>query len=492
MPDKNKKNTVGSNKSGRFDIPINPDQAADQADQSPQSDTPHSDAPHSDNSVNTINKIDTVNSTASPNNVPTNNLSQNRFGIETPVPPNNQLPKNRGERFNGTHTNYTVNSTVPAISGTPAGSKFDIKQSEHKETQTKNIGGKFALDNSNSPNNTSENYQSQIIGDGNNLSMQTMHTIQPKQSSTPTETMKPSSISIKKYLLPIDAPFERLRLGFLLFVILPLTVYSYYMALEQIVYDWINNVDYSHGFFVIPLTAIFLYSRLDSYPGTRYRLCWIALIPIILCITIRSIASWYYMEALEEWSLFLWVIGIVWFFYGTRVFLWALPSLCFLLFMFQLPYSIDVIMKHNLQLYAARFAAVLLQILGEPAIAINNIIRVKGEILNVEAACSGIRFLISVFAIATAAVLFMRKPWWQNLIVMLIAAPLAMFINASRITMTGILLLHHRNFLAQFVPKERVNVFADEIAGYTMIIVVAVIFMLFLFFMDKVFKRVNI
>jgi exosortase len=206
----------------------------------------------------------------------------------------------------------------------------------------------------------------------------------------------------------------------------------------------------------------------------------------------RVIASRYYMDALEESSLFFWTLGTIWLLYGTRAFLWALPSLCFLIFMFQLPFSIDVLMKHHLQLYAARFAAVLLQILGEPAIAINNIIRVKSEVLNVEAACSGIRFLISVFAIASAAVLLMRKPWWQNLIVMLIAAPLAMFINASRIAMTGILLLHHRDFLSQFVAKERINVFADEIAGYTMIIVVAVIFLLFLIYMDKVFKRVNI
>ncbi|MDR1053190.1 MAG: exosortase/archaeosortase family protein, partial [Planctomycetaceae bacterium] len=363
-------------------------------------------------------------------------------------------------------------------------------QTINNETQTKIIGGKFATENqNNNPHQTQFNRN-----DENNPSMQTMQTSQIKQISPQPlqDTPKSSTVTIKKYLLPIDSAFEKQRLGFLLFLILPFTIYSYYLALEQIVYHWINNVDYSHGFFVIPLVAVFLYSRLDSYPGTRYRLSWLGLIPIGICIFMRVVASQYYMDAMEEGSLFFWTIGIVWFFYGTRAFLWALPSLCFLVFMFQLPFSIDVLMKHHLQLYAAKFAAVLLQILGEPAIAINNIIRVKGEILSVEAACSGIRFLISVFAIASAAVLFMRKPWWQNVIVMLIAAPLAMFVNASRITMTGILLLHHREFLAQFAAPHRVNAFADEIAGYTMIVVVAVVFLLFLIYMDKVFKRVSI
>ncbi|MDR1479752.1 MAG: exosortase/archaeosortase family protein [Planctomycetaceae bacterium] len=399
---------------------------------------------------------------------------------------NNNAARSRVERYSETRDNF-------ASTRAPQESQFAANQTTNNESRSKVVGGKFATEIINNENDQpQQTYQTQFNREENNSP--TMQTMQTKQtpSQTQQDTTQSQAVTIKKYLLPIDSTFEVQRLGVLLCLILPITIYSYFLALEQIVYDWINNVDYSHGFFVIPLVAVFLYSRLDSYPGTRYRLCWLGLIPVALCVFMRAVASRYYMDALEEWSLFFWVIGMVWFFYGTRAFLWALPSLCFLLFMFQLPFSYDVFMKHNLQLYAAKFAAVLLQILGEPAIAINNIIRVKGEILSVEAACSGIRFLISVFAIASAAVLFMRKPWWQNVIVMLIAAPLAMFVNASRITMTGILLLHHREFLAQFTSKEQVHVLADEVAGYTMILVVAVLFLLFLIYMDKVFKRVSI
>ncbi|MDR2172553.1 MAG: exosortase/archaeosortase family protein [Planctomycetaceae bacterium] len=469
------KNRTGSNKPGRFDIPAPsaPPQAPAQPTQ-----------PAQPAQVNNAN----------------NNPPKNRFSFDNVNqninPQNTQSAIYRNERFNEPHKNFTNSQNNSAES------KFAPKSTPPNDSRPKNAtgaGGKFAIETNQNNNNNSnvsnisninnETHQSQFA----NNDPPSMQTIQTKQNvlQPQKETIKKTT-TIKKYLLPIDVPFEHLRLGVLLFAILPLTIYSYFVALEQIVYDWINNVDYSHGFIVIPLVVAFLYSRLDSYPGTRYRLCWLGMIPVLFCVFMRCYASWYYMDALEEWSLFFWVIGIMWFFYGTRAFLWALPSLCFLIFMFQLPFSVDVIMKHNLQLYAARFAAALLQILGEPAIAINNVIRVKGEILNVEAACSGIRFLISVFAIASAAVLFMRKPWWQNLIVMLIAAPLAIFINASRITLTGILLLYHRDLLSQFASKERISVLADEIAGYTMIIIVAIVFLLFLIYMDKVFKRVNI
>ncbi|MDR1925804.1 MAG: exosortase/archaeosortase family protein [Planctomycetaceae bacterium] len=361
-------------------------------------------------------------------------------------------------------------------------------------------GGRFAANNDNQHTNHFDNQQqkknenntlnSQISNTqfSQNASMQTM-----QMHAQPTEqTTKQSAAVIKKQLLPIDVSFEQMRLILLLALLLPLTIYSYFPALTGIVGSWINKVDYSHGFFVIPLVALFLYSRFDSYPGTQYKLCWFGLIPISICLFMRYQGANYYADALEEWSLLFWVLGIVWFFYGTRVFLWALPSLLFLAFMFQLPFRYEVLMKHNLQAYAAQLAAAMLNLLNEPAIPMNNIIRIKGEELSVEAACSGIRFLISVFAISFAAVLFMKKPWWQNIFVILIAAPLAMFVNAARITMTGILILHHRVFLANFVPPERVSAFADEVSGYTMIVVVAVIFLLFLLFIDKVFKQVKI
>ncbi|MDR2761299.1 MAG: exosortase/archaeosortase family protein [Planctomycetaceae bacterium] len=486
MAERNKNS--GSQKTGRFDIPITPEQ---------------------NNNPTNVNNANNANDANDNINTSSNNLSKNKFSFDSPASNINNPMKSRVGKFNEINSNFAdspttpttpttpTNPATPTNSTTPAESKFDQKQpSSRFETRPKNVGGKFAMETDDVESRQTESRKSQFTNNNNdndndNPSMQTMHTIQTKTQSQ-VESPKPSASAFKKYLLPIDVKFETLRLGLLLLLVLPLTIYSYYMALEQIVYSWINNVDYSHGFFVVPLVILFLYSRLDSYPGTRYRLCWLGLIPIVFCLVMRYFFSLIYADALEEWSLFFWVIGIVWFFYGTRAFLWALPSLCFLIFMFQLPYSIDVLMKHHLQLYAARFAAILLQILGEPAIAINNIIRVKGEILSVEAACSGIRFLISVFAIAAAAALFMRKPWWQNLIVMLIAAPLAMFVNALRITMTGILLIHHRAALAQIVPKERVNAFADEIAGYTMIVVVAVTFLCLLIFMDKVFKRVNI
>lgn len=310
-------------------------------------------------------------------------------------------------------------------------------------------------------------------------------------TTTETTTVKKKSEEFR--LGHFDKQFEIRRLGLLLLLLVPLTLFSFFPALKEMVWEWYTKVDYRHGFFVIPLVTLFLYLRADTYPGTRYGVAWIGLIPIALCCWIRWFAAEQYMDGLDQWSMLLWFFGVVWFFYGTRVFLWALPSLSFLVFMFPLPFRIENILRQQLQQYAAQLGAILLQLMGEPAIPIKNTIRLSTEELSVEAACSGIRFLISILAIAFATILVMRRPWWQNIIIVLIAAPLALFVNAARIAMTGIMLLHFRGFLESITPDgQNPSVIADDIAGIVMIFVAFGVFFAFLYYMSKVFRRVEI
>ncbi|MDR2440252.1 MAG: exosortase/archaeosortase family protein [Planctomycetaceae bacterium] len=319
-------------------------------------------------------------------------------------------------------------------------------------------------------------------------------------TTTPSETTTNSTIpptnSESPFLvrpIVIDKPFERVRFLALCVVMLPLSIFAFFPSLCEIVYAWYTQLDYGHGFFVIPLVVLFLYLRLDTYPGTHYRLTWIGLFPILICGIMRFFAANQYMETLDQWSLLFWILGIVWFFYGNRVFFWALPSLLFLIFMFQLPYRFEVLLRHNLQQFAAQFAAVLLQIIGEPAIPIKNTIRLSTMELAVEQACSGIRFLISIFAISFATILLIKRPWWQNIFILVIAAPIALFVNAARIAMTGILLLYFSGLITSITPERRnPAVIADEIAGIFMIFVAFGIFIAFVFYLGKVFRKVEI
>ena len=301
------------------------------------------------------------------------------------------------------------------------------------------------------------------------------------------------SVPVVTVRFPIDAPFERFRLIFLAAIMVPLCIWASYPSWGSMVYEWYYTDDYSHGFLVIPATLLFLYLRRDSYPGTSYKLDWVGLFPIFLYGVLRIFAGLRYIDFLDSVAIFFWILSIVWFFYGWRVFLWALPSLCFLVFMFQLPWRIDVLMRNQLQFFAAQFAAVLLQLVGEAAVPIKNTIRLSTTELGVEAACSGLRFLMSVFAIAFATVLLMRRPWWQNILILAIAAPLALFVNAVRIAITGILLEHFYGIVSAWTREgQNIGAVADGIAGKIAIVLALGLFALFVWYLGKVFRRVEI
>lgn len=279
----------------------------------------------------------------------------------------------------------------------------------------------------------------------------------------------------------------------------------------MVVEVWWKHVDYGHGFFVIPLVVMFLYLRLDDYPGTKKELTWIGLLPLVLCFLMRYQSAQQSMNTLDLWSIFFWTTGIVWLFYGTRVLVWALPSLLFLWFMFPLPFSFDVFLRQEMQRLAAQLAATLLFFFAEPAMASGNTIRLSSALLEVERACSGLRFLISILCWACCVVLLMRRPWWQNAIVLISAIPLALFVNASRIAITGMLIVRYSFLVKPFVktsafPVEAANdplqydllfqkqlsIVADEMSGYAMIVVAIGIFVAGLWFLGKVFRRVDI
>jgi len=342
---------------------------------------------------------------------------------------------------------------------------------------------------------------------------------QPAPVKQPQQPAKRSDPVIKPVRLPIDGPFERTRLFILALVMVPLCIFGSLESWESIVYAWNTSDDYSHGFLVVPATLLFLYLRFETYPGTRYKLDWLGLFPILIYVALRVVSGQMFISAFDEIAIWFWILSIVWFFYGWRVFLWALPSLCFLVFMFQLPFVIDTLMRNHLQMFAAHFAANILQTIGVTAIPITNTIRMSTMELGVEAACSGLRFLMSVFAIAFATVLLMRRPWWQNILILAIAAPLALFVNAVRIAITGVLLEYYYDWSVTWLTAEglkgtvdaggfagsvanvltwvtkdeqSVAVATDAFAGKVTIILALGLFALFVWYLGKVFRRVEI
>jgi len=260
--------------------------------------------------------------------------------------------------------------------------------------------------------------------------------------------------------------------------------WAYWPTLAGLVRAWDRTPDYSHGYFVVPLSLFFLYVRRDRFPGLGSGLAWAGLIPMGLSVAMRIGSAQIYLDAADGWSIMLWVAGVVWLLGGWRIFLWSLPSIAFLWFMIPLPFRVERWLRGPLQKVATKLSCSALQVLGQPALSEGNTILLGDHNLAVEEACSGLRIFVGIVALAFAYVIIVRRPWWEKVLLILSVAPIALIANSSRIVGTGL--------LYQLVSGEAAERFTHDIAGYVMIPFAAGLFAAVLWYMGKLMREVEV
>ncbi len=258
-------------------------------------------------------------------------------------------------------------------------------------------------------------------------------------------------------------------------ILLPMAAWCYLPTIHSLIGTWNREPDYSHGFLVAPLGLFFLWARRDRYPVEQdsYRFWGWSLIAVGLAM--RWVSARYYLEALDGWSIPVWLGGVVGVLAGWRVFLWTLPSLAFLLLAVPLPFSAERAMSLPLQHIAAEVSCWFLQMIGEPALAMGNTIIVGDHQLEVERACSGLRIFVGIAALAYAYVVLVRRTWWEKCLLLIAVVPIALISNAARIVATA--------YLYQHISVEAGKKFTHDAAGWAMIVLAAALFGLLLWYL---------
>lgn len=260
-------------------------------------------------------------------------------------------------------------------------------------------------------------------------------------------------------------------------------LWAYWPTLAKLVAVWNREPDYSHGFLVAPLAVFFLWVRKDRFPGTVGKLAWAGLLVIGLSIAVRALAAYIYLDALDGWSIMLWLAGVAWFYGGWRLARWAMPSIAFLFFLVPLPFRVETSLSYPLQRVATRLSCWILQCFGLPALAEGNTVLLGDIHLEVEQACSGLRIFVGVFALAFALLILLRRTWWEKAIVLLSVVPVALVANASRIVATGL--------FYRWMSGEGAQHFAHDFAGWVMIPYAFALLALVVWYLGKLYPTVE-
>lgn len=213
-------------------------------------------------------------------------------------------------------------------------------------------------------------------------------------------------------------------------------VYSYWPGLVHASTAW-NNAQYSHGW-IVPLftVAILFWWRQPVAPVSRSaRIAGLTLLAASLAM--RLLVARYRIITIDMYTFVPALAGVVLAGGGWSMFRWACVPVAFLIFMYPLPDEATRYILGPLQTLATIVSTFAIQTLGIDAIREGNQIVVGETHLGVVDACSGLRMLTIFIALAVAIVMLGEFAWYERLLILASSIPIALAVNAIRITLTG-------------------------------------------------------
>jgi len=241
----------------------------------------------------------------------------------------------------------------------------------------------------------------------------------------------------------------------------------YFTVFKSLVYDWINLPDFSHGFFIPLISLYIVWERIDKLDNAPIKPSNYGLGIIFLGLVFFFIGNLGGESFSLRFSFLIVLTGIVVFLLGWDVFKILLLPILFLIFMIPLPSVIMVNITFPMQLFASNVAEQSLQLFGIPVLRDGNVIHLADTSLEVAEACSGIRSLISLLALGTIFAYFTKKMLWQRALLIFLCFPIAIFVNAFRVSATGVLANYYGISVAQG--------FFHDFSGYLLFLVAFVL-----------------
>ncbi|MFN0087323.1 MAG: exosortase/archaeosortase family protein, partial [Blastocatellia bacterium] len=217
----------------------------------------------------------------------------------------------------------------------------------------------------------------------------------------------------------------------------------YYDTMRRLVGDWIVDENYSHGFLLPAISLFAIWSdraRLRATPVAPRALLGMGMMAAALLALFAGIVSAELYLARISILISLSALAV---YFGGLGWMRGLAFPIGVLFLaIPVPSLVFNQAAFPMQLLASDVAARAIRWFGVPVLREGNIIELAQMKLQVVEACSGIRSLVSLSAVAVVYAWFTETHWWRRVSLVAAVAPIAILTNAARVAGTG--LMAHR------------------------------------------------
>lgn len=199
---------------------------------------------------------------------------------------------------------------------------------------------------------------------------------------------------------------------------------------------------YSHGF-LVPFVSLFLiYQLKDRLSQTEQETSIAGMYVLLFALFLHLLGTVLYIFSISGVSIFVLVIGLSLYLFGTKISKVIWFPLLFLIFMFPLPETLISLVSFPLKIFAAKAGVWIVGLLGVPVHGEGFNIYIPAGHLLVGNPCSGLRSLIAFMALGSVfaylAPIGTGKKWF----LFSLTIPIALLSNVIRVSIL-ILVSHY-------------------------------------------------
>jgi exosortase len=222
--------------------------------------------------------------------------------------------------------------------------------------------------------------------------------------------------------------------GFLLMIF----IWSYWFGIKDLWNIWQLSDEYSSGLLVPFLAVYVLWSRRQQISSCNIKPSLWGL-PVFLAAQALNFFGLFFMySSMERLSIVVSIAALVLLLFGWEIFRKVATTLAFLCLMLPLPRSIHSSLMLPLQSWSTSSAVFCLEMAGFDIVREGNIIGISGTTVAVAEACNGLRMVMAFFVIGGFIVLLSKRAWWEKLVVLVSALPIALLCNTIRLAITAV------------------------------------------------------
>jgi exosortase len=222
-------------------------------------------------------------------------------------------------------------------------------------------------------------------------------------------------------------------------ILLSLLALLYGSVLRLLVFQWWKDPNYGHGFFVPLFSGYILWHQRERWMKSEIKPSNFGFLVMLGAVGLLFIGSLGAELFTSRFSLLVLIAGIILFLAGWKMLRAVAFPLAFLVFMIPIPVIIYNQITFPLQLIASRLATFWLEVVQVPVLRDGNVLILSNLSLEVAEACSGIRSLMSLIALAVAYGHLAEPRRWVRYALVVLMVPSAIVTNAMRIMGAGVL-----------------------------------------------------